>query len=75
MEGNYVRTKMHEYSRRLADYAVKNECGVIRLVADDIQSEKDKENPILLRNWTYHGLKDMIAYKCKKAGIELSFEK
>lgn len=75
MEGNYVRTKMHEYSRRLVDYAVKNECGVIRLVADDIQSEKDKENPILLRNWTYHGLKDMIAYKCKKAGIELSFEK
>lgn len=74
-EENYVRTKMHEYSRRLVDYAVKNGCGVIRLCNNDEQSEKDKSDELLLRNWSYHGLREMIAYKCKKAGIELSYDK
>ena len=71
LERNYVHTKMHEYSRRLVDYAVKNNCGTIHLLADKEQSEKDKEEEILLRNWSYHGLKDMIQYKCDKAGITL----
>lgn len=74
-EEDYVRTKMHEYSRRLVDYAVKNGCGVIRLCNNDEQSEKDKSDELLLRNWSYHGLREMIAYKCKKAGIELSYDK
>lgn len=34
-----------------------------------------KENELLLRNWGYRGLKDKIAYKCKKVGIELEIEK
>lgn len=74
-ENNYVRTKMHEYSRRLIDYAVKNGCGVIHLLANKEQSEKDKGEELLLRNWSYHGLREMIAYKCKKAGIELKYDK
>ncbi len=71
-EQDYVRTKMHEYSRRLVDYAIKHKCGVIHLCKDEEQSSKDKNTDYLLRNWSYHGLREMIGYKCRKAGIILS---
>lgn len=71
-EQNYVHTKMHEYSRRLVDYAIKHKCGIIHLCKNEELSTKDKNSDFLLRNWSYHGLREMIGYKCKKAGITLS---
>jgi IS605 OrfB family transposase len=70
-EKNYVDTKMHEYSRRLVDMAIKNECGKIVLLGTENLSEEIKADEFLLRNWTYHGLLEKLQYKCNLYGIEL----
>ena len=75
-ENNYVDTKLHTYSRMLVDLAIKHKCGNIVLVDQKRREEEAKEGnqhgePFVLRNWTYYGLKDKIAYKCKTAGINL----
>lgn len=74
-ESNYVQTKMHEYSRRLIDYAVKNKCSVIYLVATQENEERNKENDLLIRNWNYSGLLNFIEYKAKRAGIKVEYDK
>lgn len=71
MEKNYIDTKMHEYSKWLVNYAIRNKCGIIELLNHQENSEKDKEVEFLLRNWSYHGLISKIEYKCKKEGIKL----
>lgn len=73
-EKNYVDTKMHTYSRLLVDLAVKHKCGTITLLDQKPREDKakaDNQNgePFVLRNWSYYGLKEKIAYKCKMVGI------
>ena len=75
-ELNYVNTKLHLYSKLLVDFAVKYKCGNIVLVNQHEREEKAKDEnmrgePFLLRNWSYHGLKDKIKYKGKMVGIEV----
>lgn len=71
-EKNYIKTKMHTYSRALVDYAIKMRAESIRLVNQQIKEELTKdEAPLLLRNWSYYGLKQMIEYKAKSVGIEI----
>jgi IS605 OrfB family transposase len=70
-EKNYVRTKMHTYSRMLVNFAVKARAEEIVLVEQARKEEEAKQNPFLLRNWTYYGLKDMIKYKAARVGINL----
>ena len=75
-EKNYVDTKLHTYSRMLVDLAVKHRCGKIVLVDQKRREDEAKEQnkngePFVLRNWSYYGLKDKIAYKCKMVGIKL----
>ena len=41
---------------------------------EDEAKDENGDN-FVLRNWTYYGLKEKIAYKCKKFGIKLSVEK
>jgi IS605 OrfB family transposase len=79
-EKNYVNTKLHTYSRLLVDLAVKHRCGNIVLMNQTHREEEAKEqnannDPFVLRNWTYYGLKEKIAYKCKLAGITLEEQK
>ena len=79
-ENNYVDTKLHTYSRLLVDLAVKHKCGNIVLMRQtprEDQAKEDNQNgePFVLRNWTYYGLKEKIAYKCKMVGIKLSEDK
>lgn len=79
-EKNYVDTKMHTYSRMLVDIAVKHGCGTIRLMNQKPREDKAKEDnqngePFVLRNWSYFGLKEKIAYKCKMVGISLKQDK
>lgn len=74
-EKNYIKTKMHAYSRYLVDQAVKMKCGCIVLenveqVKSDT-SEKNEQGMFLLRNWSYYGLVDMIKYKAKKYSIKV----
>ena len=71
METNYVKTKMHTYSRRLVDAAVKHECAAIVLVNQKKREEEAKQNPYILRNWSYYSLKQMIEYKAKMAGVKV----
>lgn len=79
-ENNYVDTKLHTYSRLLVDLAVKHSCGKIVLMnqthrEDDAKSENAEGDNFVLRNWTYYGLKEKIAYKCKMYGIKLEVQK
>lgn len=79
-EKNYVDTKLHTYSRMLVDLAIKHECGTISLLNQKPRENKAKEDnqkgePFVLRNWSYYGFKDKIAYKCKMVGIKLEQDK
>lgn len=78
-EKNYVTTKLHTYSRMLVDMAVKHRRGKIVLVDQKRREDEAKEQnkngePFVLRNWSYYGLKDKIAYKCKMVGIKLEYD-
>lgn len=70
-EKNYVDTKLHTYSKMLVDYAVKMNCGQIVLISQKEREDEAKKDKYILRNWSYYGLKEKIAYKCKMCGIKL----
>lgn len=79
-ENHYVDTKLHTYSRMLVDLAVKHGCGKIMLLNQKPREDKAKEDnmngePFVLRNWSYYGFKEKIAYKCKMVGIKLGQDK
>jgi hypothetical protein len=79
-ENNYVDTKLHTYSRLLVDLAVKHGCGKIMLLNQKPREDKAKEDnmngePFVLRNWSYYGFKEKIAYKCKMVRIKLVQDK
>lgn len=79
-ENNYVDTKLHTYSRMLVDLAIKHSCSEIVLMSQTHREDKAKEEnqegePFVLRNWSYYGLKEKIAYKCKMNNIKLTEEK
>lgn len=68
-ESNYVTTKLHLYSRLLVDAAVKNHCGKIILMGQAKKEQEAKEDELVLRNWSYYGLKERVTYKAKMYGI------
>lgn len=75
-EKNYVKTRLHTYSRELVNRAVKNKCATIILVHQEPREKQAKEDnlkgePFILRNWSYYGLKTMIEYKAKMVGIKV----
>lgn len=70
-EKNYVKTKIHMYSRHLVNYALKNKASEIILVSYKDTGKLLKENKDLLRNWNYFGIGDYIKYKAKKFGINV----
>ena len=70
-ELRYVDNRLHLYSRRLIDMCIKTQAGTLLLVNQQHKEEVAKEEEFLLRNWSYYGLKEKIAYKAKKAGINV----
>ena len=71
---------LHKYSRALVDAAVNYKCGTIILVNQkerEQQAKKDDEkgDKIILRNWSYYGLKSKIEYKAKLFGIKVTQSK
>ena len=79
-EINYVDTKLHTYSKMLVDLAMKHRCGTIMLMNQKPREDQAKEElrngePFVLRNWSYYGLKEKIAYKCGRVGIKLKQDK
>lgn len=69
-EKNYVKNRMHNYSRELINYCVKRKIGKIILSNyTEAVSENDNEDKTLIRNWSYYGLAEMITYKATMKGI------
>lgn len=73
-EKNYIATKLHTYSKILINFAVKMRAESITLVKQTEKEEQAKEDQFLLRNWSFHNLKQMIEYKAKRVGIEIISE-
>jgi IS605 OrfB family transposase len=70
-EKNYIKTKLHTYSAILINMAVKSKAEKIVLINQKFKEEQAKKNEMLLRNWSYYGLKEMIKYKALRNGIEV----
>lgn len=70
-EKNYMKTRMHQYSRQLIDFAIKNKAGKIQVANYEEAKENTKEDIFLLRNWGYHGLLELLKYKANKYGIKI----
>ena len=60
----------HEYSKRIIDVAIKNNCGTIN-IEDLSEFGKDDKNSFVLRNWSYCQLQGFIKYKAKAVGIDV----
>ncbi len=73
-EKRYVDSRLHLYSKRLIEFCVKKQAGTLLLVNQQVKEEVAKEEEFLLRNWSYYGLKEKIAYKANRAGINLIVE-
>jgi IS605 OrfB family transposase len=69
VERNYVNTRLHQYSARLIAICVQHKAATLIL-----QEEGDKEDEFILRNWSYYGLKEKIAYKAARHGISIKHE-
>jgi hypothetical protein len=68
-EHNYVQQKLHVYSRRLIDHCIDKGAGTLLLTHQQDREAAAREDLFLLRNWSYHSLKEKIMYKAAKAGI------
>jgi len=73
-ERNYIDYKLHVYSRMLIDLCLKHEAATLILVNQELKEEIAKDDQFLLRNWSYYSLKEKIAYKADRAGIQLVVE-
>ncbi|WP_200869793.1 hypothetical protein [Pedobacter sp. V48] len=58
----------------LIDLCVKHEAATLILVNQELKEEIAKDDQFLLRNWSYYSLKEKIAYKADRAGIQLVVE-
>lgn len=74
MERDYVDYKLQVYSRRLIDFCLKHHAATLILTNQLEKEEAAKEENFVLRNWSFGKLKDKIAYKADKAGINLIVE-
>lgn len=64
---NYINNRLHNYTAKLIDFALKLKCGTITLApVDDALAET-----YVFPAWSYNGLSDKLKYKCAKFGIEL----
>ena len=71
-ESNWVKTYNHKVSKEIINFAIKNNCGVIKMEFLDGFGSQHKEN-IVLKNWTYHQLQEMVQYKAEREGIEVIY--
>src|SRR5699024_10192324 len=66
-EKHYRDTVNHRYSKKIVEWAVKNEVGTIQM--EDL-SGISKDNSFLA-NWDYFDLQYKIKYKAEREGIEI----
>lgn len=68
-ESNWVRSYNHMVSRRVVDFAIKNQAKYINMECLDNFAESG--HTYILRNWSYYQLQQDIIYKANIAGIEV----
>lgn len=73
-EKRYVNQKQHVYSRRLIDLCIRNQAATLLLIDQQEKEEEAAQNPFILRNWGYGGLKQKIERKAVGAGITVLVE-
>jgi transposase len=72
-ESNYVKTKLHLYSRLLVNEAVKARASKIVLLNGETSNEE--KDAFLLRSWSYCELMEKIKYKAALFGIAVESKK
>ncbi|MHC1780886.1 MAG: hypothetical protein AB9922_11685 [Bacteroidales bacterium] len=70
-EKEYIKTRIHTYSKILVDYALENRCKTINLINQTAKENEARKRPFLLRNWGYYSIKQKIEYKARLYGIEV----
>lgn len=74
IEKEFVRTRLHTYSKKVIDLCVANRAATLILVKQQQKEEYAKQNAFIFRNWSYGGLKEKLAYKAARAGITIITE-
>lgn len=70
-ESNYARTYTHMITKRIIEFAKKNNAGQINLELLDI--EQGKRNGELLSIWGYSQLQRQLEYKAEREGIVVKY--
>ena len=75
-EHNWVHTQNHLFSREVVKFALQTHAGTIHMeelsgFGKDNDGNADERKEFVLRNWSYHELQNMIAYKADKYGIKV----
>lgn len=69
-ESNWVSNYNHMVSRRIVDFAIKNNAKYINIECLE-NFKKSKNKSYILRNWSYYQLQQYIIYKANMVGIEV----
>lgn len=77
-ERNWVHLQNHIFSKKIIEYALQNNAGVIQMerltgFGRDKNDEVDDGFKFILRYWSFFELQTMIEYKAKAAGIEVRY--
>ena len=70
-EKDYINTRIHTYTKMLIDFAISNRCKTINLVNQTEKEKMAKQEPFLLRNWSFSRMRQKIEYKAKLYGIDV----
>lgn len=69
-ERNWVKNYNHMVSRRVVDFALKNNASTIKMECLKGFDDKSKKN-FVLSNWSYYQLQQYITYKAEHEGISV----
>lgn len=68
-ERKFVKTYNHMLSKRIVEFAIKNQCESIHME----RLAKDNFGEKLLANWSYYELQNMVEYKAKTENIKVKY--
>lgn len=75
-EQRIMKDKDHKYSREIIDFAIQNNCYLIRLEKlDNIRktTRTSRKNNYSLHSWSFYRLATYIEYKAQIAGIKVEY--
>jgi len=68
-ERHVVLNKIHNYTRKLIDFCLENQCKTLVLMNVNRTKEDAKENPYILRNFSVGSFESIIRYKAQALKI------